>query len=76
MSEQERKINDAIFEASVSIQRARAILRLIVNEYFDSAPGELSMLILKRDYNDVAAALSVVQSLLYEVDKYIAEADS
>lgn len=65
MSEQERETNDAVFDSDVTLQRARAILRLVINEYFD---GEVqnSIMFIERDFDDIAACLSTVQCLLHE----------
>ncbi len=75
MTEQ-NKLEDAVFDVSVALQRANAILRLIVNEYFDTDLEHSQMLFIERDFEDICASLSVVQCILHEANEQLNAADS
>lgn len=65
MSEQEKVMNDAVLDADVATQRAKAILRMVINEYFDTE-AQTAIMFVERDYDDISACLSTVQCLLHE----------
>lgn len=74
MAEQ-NKLEDAVFDASVALRRANAILRMVVNEYFDSDAQHSPMMFIGRDYEDICASLSAVQCFLHEADEKLNTAD-
>ena len=60
------KLDDQLFDATVSANRASAILRLICNEYFDSISSDFTISLVQRDYTEIVDALSVVMCLFHE----------